>query len=240
MLALGAGYLHNLRGYFVLLGGSMGSHRFWPNSALFLFLAFATTMWATDWPPLAPEDLSMTDLAAQPGAPAVVLLREELADDPNNFHSTYVRIKVLAEPGRQYADVELPYSRRHFTIGEISGRTIHADGSIVPFDGKVFDKILLRKKEAGKEKRYQVKSFTLPDVQVGSIFEYRYVLRYDDRSFYSPDWQVQEDLFQKKANFKFIPYDGFLSLPHDRIGRGVAWTSYLPTGSKCGTSRHAA
>jgi hypothetical protein len=36
--------------------------------------------------------------------------------------------------------------------------------------------------------RIQVKSFTLPDVQVGSIIDYRYSLRYDDQSFYAPEW----------------------------------------------------
>jgi hypothetical protein len=27
-----------------------------------------------------------------------------------------MRIKILAEPGRRYADVEIPYSRRNFII----------------------------------------------------------------------------------------------------------------------------
>jgi len=64
--------------------------------------------WA-DWPPIPPEDLKMTDLPEQKGAPAVILLREEVADDLNNYHSVYERIKILTEVGRRYADVELPY-----------------------------------------------------------------------------------------------------------------------------------
>lgn len=200
-----------------------------------LFLLLLTLPWLgmrawADWPPIAPEDLKMIDLAEEKGAPAVILLREEVADDSNNYHSVYMRIKILTEAGRRFADVELPYSRRTFRIENISGRTVHADGSIVPFDGKVFDKVVVRSKRGRSEEvRLSVKSFTLPDVQVGSILDYRYSLRYDDHVAYAPDWIIQTDLFQKNATFKFIPYPGLLSLAHDRIGYGQSWTSYLPT-----------
>jgi len=125
----------------------------------------------------------MTSLPEQPGAAAVVLLREDVTDDPHNNRTVYMRIKVLTEPGRRYADVEIPYSRRHFTIKDVSGRTVHSDGTVVPFTGKPFDKVLVRRKERGQEQRYNVKSFTLPDVQVGSILEFRYELSYDDHIF---------------------------------------------------------
>jgi hypothetical protein len=174
----------------------------------------------------------MKTVPEQPGASAVVLLREETTDDPHNHRTVYMRIKVLTEPGRKYADVEIPYSRRHFTIYDVSGRTIHSDGSIIPFTGKPFDRVIVRSKERGKEERYQVKSFTLPDVQVGSILDFRYQQSYDDHSFYAPEWEVQTDLFQKKATFKFFPYAGLLQLAHDRVGNGVAWTSYLPNGAR--------
>ena len=205
-----------------------------PYRCCSLFLLLLLTMLpaakADDWPPLTAEDRSMTSLPEQPGAAAVVLLREDESDDAHNHRMVYVRIKVLTEPGRKYADVEIPYSRRHFIIYDVSGRTIHSDGTIVPFTGKPFDKVVVRSRERGREERYQVKSFTLPDVQVGSILEYRYYQRYDDNSFYPPEWDVQWELFQRKASFKFFPYAGLLKLAHDRVGSGVAWTSQLPTG----------
>lgn len=199
-----------------------------------VYLAFLVPMLLVmqaraDWPAIDPEDLRMTDLAQQKGAPAVVLLREEVADDLNNNHSVYMRIKVLNEKGKRYADVEIPYSRRQFRIDGVSGRTVHADGSIVTFSGKVFDKVVVKgKRGRGEEIRVHVKSFTLPDVQVGSILDFRYALRYDDHSAFAPEWLVQTELFQKNATFKFLPYPGDLVLAHDRIGRGSAWTSYLP------------
>ncbi len=174
----------------------------------------------------------MTDLPQQKGAPAVVLLREEVADDLNNFHSVYMRIKILTDAGKEHADVLIPYGKRLFSVDTVSGRTVHADGSVVDFDGKVFDKMVVRGKHGrGEEFRVHVKSFTLPDVQVGSIIDFRYSLRYGDELRYSPEWDVQTELFQKKATFKFIPYEGDLLLAHGRVGNGIQWTAYLPAKS---------
>jgi hypothetical protein len=183
---------------------------------------------AADWPALSPEDLSMTGIKEQPGAPAVILLREETDDDMNNMHQVYERIKIFTDAGREYANVEIPYSRRGFSIGGISGRTVHADGSVVPFEGKPFDKTVVK----GSGIRINVKSFTLPDVQVGSIIDYRYSLRYDDNRVLAPEWEVQDELFQRKAYFKFIPFqnhgDALIELDHGQISNGsVAWASFL-------------
>ena len=199
-------------------------------AGLFLLLLTAPFAKAVDWPPIDPADLAMKDVPQQPGAPGVVLLREEIDNDLLHFHSTYMRLKILTEAGRDgYSDVELPYSRRSFTIDSISGRTIHADGSIVPFEGKIFEKTILK----GRGFKYQAKAFTMPDVQVGSIIEFRYSLRYDDNRFYSPEWEIQLDLFQKHASFKYIPFQfdstsHYLTLSHDRAATGVSWTSYVP------------
>src|SRR5581483_2045576 len=148
-----------------------------------------------DWPPVSPDDLKMTDLKEQPGAPAVVLDREEIDDDMNNVHSVYERIKILTDAGREYAKVEIPYSRRGFSIAAISGQTVHADGTVIPFTGKPLDKAV--EKSGGV--RINVKSFTLPDVQIGSIIDYRYSLRYNDNMVLAPQWEVQTNLFQRKA-----------------------------------------
>lgn len=174
----------------------------------------------------------MTSIKEQAGAQAVILLREEIDDDMNNAHSVYERIKILTDAGREYANVELPYSHRYFSIGSISGRTIHSDGSIVPFEGKPFDKTVVK----GNGIRVNVKSFTLPDVQVGSVIDYRYSLRYDDNRAFAPTWEVQEDLFQRKAYFKFIPFQNHgsveLMLDHGQLSRGIAWTPFLGSGAQ--------
>ena len=66
----------------------------------------------------------------------------------------------------------------------------------------MFDKMALRARRGHiDEVRVHVKAFTLPDVQVGSIIEFRYSLRYADNTFVAPEWLVQEDLFQRRATF---------------------------------------
>jgi uncharacterized protein DUF3857/transglutaminase superfamily protein len=195
-----------------------------------LWLAFAIPHCAAvDWPPITPEEQAMTSVPEQPGAPAVILNREESDSDMLHFHSTYIRIKILTEAGRQYADVQVPYDRHGGSLNGVSGRTVHADGTVIPFEGKPLDKVIMRQHGL----RYQVKSFTLPDVQVGSIVEYRYSYRYADNEFIQPDWVMQRELFQKKASFKNVPYDFnrsnmSLILGNGQTATGTQWTSYMP------------
>src|SRR5207245_2297562 len=117
------------------------------------------------------EELAMKSLPSAPGAPAAVLEWIRYDDHPAASTSVYVRIKVFAEEGRQYADVEVPYPSAYPAYGYVAGiegRTTHADGTIVPFDGKVYDKLLLKKGGTS----WRAKTFTLADVQPGSILEY--------------------------------------------------------------------
>jgi hypothetical protein len=191
-----------------------------PGVIVFLMLAAAALHASNDdWPSIAPEDLKMTSISEQPGAPAVILYRQEFYDDKNNSYFIYRRIKVLTEAGRNYADVELPYVRGAFKFTQISARTVQPDGTVINFEGKPLDKIVL--KAHGIKER--VKTFSLPNVQVGSILDIRYGWRYDDAtSVWPPDWYVQGDLFQKIASFTY--------LPSENEGK-ISWASYLPKGS---------
>jgi hypothetical protein len=49
------------------------------------------------------------------------------------------------------------------------------------------------------------KTFTLPNVQLGSIIEWKYTEFWDDFVF-APRWILQESLLQKKAKFSFVPF----------------------------------
>lgn len=156
---------------------------------------------AAEWPAITADEKSMTSVPQQADAPAVILYREENTDDTKNFHTVYVRLKILTEAGRKYADVEIPVGRNPFTISQVSGRTVHADGSVIPLEDQPVDKIALRDHGV----RLHVKAFTLPSVQVGSILDYRYSLHYPEGSRNAPEWMVQSDLFVKRETFKFVP-----------------------------------
>lgn len=147
------------------------------------------------------EELEMTSDPSAPGADAVYFYREEKTDDNLHFHSYYVRIKVLAEKGKELATVRIPYERRSFKVTDVAGRTIHRDGTIVPLTTKPSDLTDVKTRD------FQVNSvvFTLPSVEVGSILEYRLQERYDDDTVSSPNWEIQQPYFVHQAHYVFQP-----------------------------------
>jgi hypothetical protein len=159
---------------------------------------------ADDWLPIDPAELKMTSEPKAPGAPAIYLYRQVDRKDLGraNVEFNYVRIKVFTEEGRSYANVEIPYLSELTHISSIRARTIHADGSIVNFEGKAFDKMI----EKTKGSKIKAKVFTAPDVQVGSIVEYRFNYDFEDGYIFDSYWPVSETLFTKKALFTLVPY----------------------------------
>ncbi|HEY0797427.1 MAG TPA: DUF3857 domain-containing protein [Acidisarcina sp.] len=182
----------------------------------------------------------MTSQPEVPGADAVYLFREEITEDREgmnadtmdmgadrlNFRSVYVRLKVLTEAGKKYADVRIPYDPRIFSIGTVAGRTIHSDGAVVPFAGKPFVRVV-EKSKAGQESETV---FTMPDVQVGSILEYRYFLRYNSGIVDPPQWYIQQELFLRSGHYYFRPTKDVVVTGHDKLSSGVAYSSALPEG----------
>jgi hypothetical protein len=148
------------------------------------------------------EELKMTAEPKAPGASAIYLYREETVDDALHFHSFYARIKVLSEKGKELATVTIPYVKGRSSITDVKARTIHADGKIIPLDVKPSD--LVEQKGAG----YQVNQvvFTLPSAEVGSILEYRWQMRYPDDDLSSPDWEISQPYYVRKAHFWFVPF----------------------------------
>ena len=182
-----------------------------------------------DWAPIDPAELQMKSLPEQPGAPACVLFREEIDDDLQHTHSLYMRIKVFNEAGRKYADVQIPYfTYKHTTLGisDVQGRTIHSDGSIVVFQGKPYDQTVIKSKTV----KVHRKVVSLPDVQVGSVLEFRYVERYDSNIVFPPRWEIQEEMFVRKEHFRFITTSVPVLSAHGDARFGVAYTWKLPKG----------
>jgi len=143
----------------------------------------------------------MTSDPKAPGADAVYLYREERTDDALHYHSEYVRIKILTEKGKELATVRTPYEHRNFKVTDIQGRTIHSDGTAIPLKTKPSDLMDVKTKD------FQLNTmvFTLPNVEVGSILEYRFQIRYDDDMVSSPTWDVQQPYYVHKAHYFFQP-----------------------------------
>lgn len=189
---------------------------------------------AEKWMTPTPEELSMTSQPEVPGAAAVYLYREQITEDSMHAMHVYERLKVLTESGKKYANVELGYSSSFdngsVVIDEIEGRTIHPDGTIIPFTGKPYQKLIEKTQGA----KYMAKVFTLPDVEVGSIIEYRYDQRLDDNYFMAPRWYIQSDLYTRKAHYLWKPTSKPLisNDGHHNLTNAIAWTPILPVGAE--------
>jgi hypothetical protein len=159
---------------------------------------------ADDWLPISQEELKMTGEPKAPGASAVYLYRQVDRADliRGSYEHNYVRIKVLTEAGRDYANIEIPY-RDKMAISRIRARTVRPDGSVVNFDGQVFKTTI----QKNRDSKYLAKTFTVPDVQVGSIIEYHFTYDFDDYSIFSSEWIISAPLFTKKALFTLKPFD---------------------------------
>uniref|UniRef100_E6QI70 DUF3857 domain-containing protein n=1 Tax=mine drainage metagenome TaxID=410659 RepID=E6QI70_9ZZZZ len=166
-----------------------------------LLLVFGSALARGQFQPTVAEELKMTSEPKAPGAAAIYLYREETVDDVYHYHSFYARIKVLSEKGKDLATVSIPYPKGLFKVDGISGRTVHADGTVVALNVKPTD---LLERSTGSV-NYHRMVFTLPSVEVGSILEYRWQLRYGDDVLSSPDWQIQQPYFVRKAHYQFVP-----------------------------------
>ncbi|MGA3213306.1 MAG: DUF3857 domain-containing protein [Terriglobales bacterium] len=146
----------------------------------------------------------MTSEPLAPGASAIILYRQVDRDDSGftPHEDNYVRIKILTEEGRKYADVEIPFFKGNGDIVNMKGRTIKPDGSIVNFAGQAYEKELAK----GRGVRYLAKTFTLPDVQVGGIVEYFYTVDLQEHYVFDSHWILSDELFTKKAQFSLRRY----------------------------------
>jgi len=113
---------------------------------LVIALAVAVPVHAsTKWTPPTQEELTMTSEPTTPGASAVYLFLEETADDAQHVRTMYARIKILTEAGKdRFSDILMPYEDKEESIKRIEARTIHSDGTVVPFTGKPWKKEMVK------------------------------------------------------------------------------------------------
>jgi hypothetical protein len=187
---------------------------------LIFFVSLSSFAQKEDWLPVTPQDLQYKEVPGNKGASAVRLYYAQYINDNTASCFFYQRIKILNEKalnpderGKTYADVEIPI----LTIGDfveditdLKARTIKPDGSIVEFTGKVFEKVRFK----GRGIKDSVKAFSMPDVGVGSIIEYKYrailnIPALTDLKIPVRDaWDIQSELFTVKENLYYQPDTG--------------------------------
>jgi len=200
-----------------------------------------------DWPSITDAERTVKDCPGQPGAAAVYLRREQTSNDNDWTFKTFFRLKVLTPAGRDYGIIEVPFSEA-WRVKDIKARVIQPDGQVVPFAGEIFEKTII---QVGRLRRL-VKTFALPGLEVGSIIDCRYELKFDlnksvsagslrlekwkpeeggiptDRTFYSyiaEIWDFDAPLYTFIAKYTYIPFRGgqFFS---GGSSFHLAWVSY--------------
>jgi Transglutaminase-like superfamily/Domain of Unknown Function with PDB structure (DUF3857) len=195
-----------------------------PRKLLFLLLLAATTFCAAKdkdkdkdkgsdkpegWLPVTQQDFAVKDVPNDPGADAIQLYMSYFKDDNSKFISVYKRIRILRESGRERAQVEIPLEPGE-SLKDLAARTIHPDQSIVEFTGKPMEKTLVKTRGI----KYSARWFTMPDVTVGSIIEYRYVLTLPPhRVRLISAWPIQQDLFTLREHLRFRAFQGLVLVP---------------------------
>ena len=130
--------------------------------------------------------------------------------------------------------MKIPYFKDRGNIVDIRARTIKPDGTVVNFEGKVIEKFITP--ESGL--KYLAKTFTLPDVQVGSIIEYYYTEDLSEKNIFDSHWILSNELFTESAKFSLKPYEAagspkerekYVDLT-SRDGGGLSAIPYTPVG----------
>ena len=176
-----------------------------------------------EWQPVSQEELKMTGEPKAPGAPGIILYRQVDRDDSDvriSREYNYVREKIFTEEGRKFGDVEIPFVKGKWDIHNIKARTIRPDGSIINFDGKIYEKEIVK----ARGLKYLAKTFTLSDVQPGSIIEYHYTIDFAEYQLFDSNWVLSDDLFSKKSKFTLKPYNEW--------ALQWSWPNGLPDGAK--------
>jgi hypothetical protein len=169
-------------------------------------LALTVPALAAEWQPVSPDDLQLKREPKAPTAAAIYLYRQVDRNDADASEAIYSRIKILTDEGRKHANVEIPYLKGSNSIRGLQARVIRPDGSIVEFDGTVYEKPLVKARGV----RMMSKSFTLPGVEVGSIIEYRYRRSMPYGWVFDSRWLLSDDLFTRHAVFSLRPSDNYL------------------------------
>ncbi|MCK7476689.1 MAG: DUF3857 domain-containing protein [Candidatus Moduliflexus flocculans] len=190
------------------------------------------------WPVIPDEERTMTDCPQQPGADALWLFREVVTDHEVFNIQIFKRMKILTDAGRDRANIEIPYYAGRQKVIDLEVRLVPPQGSPQPFTGQVFDKTAIRYRryriglksfavpgvKAGSIIEFRYKIVPDEDAAGGNEEDLAERLQVSGKpeegglpktkeflSFPATRWEVQEDLFTRRARYEYIsfPYIGY-------------------------------
>jgi Domain of Unknown Function with PDB structure (DUF3857)/Transglutaminase-like superfamily len=201
-------------------------------AAVLLSFLFTGMLFAADWRPVTEVELAQKTPRIDPAADAEAIFWDIKIED--SFHggdlqltmNHYIRIKIFTDRGRdKYSTIEIEqFGKRR--ILDVAGRTIKANGAIVELKkDAIFDRDLVKTKGF----KAKGKSFTMPNVEVGDIIEYRYKEVRDNEIAWAMRLYYQRDLPMWNVTYHLKP----LNIPYLPFGmRGLAIHCNLPPFQK--------
>lgn len=183
----------------------------------FLLLVCLQTAFAgeNDWRAVTPAEIQMKTPKVEPDADAEAIFWEVRVDDGSStdlIMKHYIRVKIFTERGREkYSKVDIQYIKG-VKIKDIMARIIKADGSIVELaKTDVFDREIIKTNNV----KVRAKSFAVPNIEPGVIFEYQYKetrpfsSANDTRMVFQRDIPIQTSsyFFKPAANTKYLTFN---------------------------------
>ncbi|HQZ81760.1 MAG TPA: DUF3857 domain-containing protein [Pyrinomonadaceae bacterium] len=185
------------------------SHRFVVFTFLPLFVFAIQTFAQEKWRPISPAELQMTKPVVEPDADAEALIWEERLDDSNSdkvIRSTYVRIKIFTERGREkFSKLDVGFIKGIAKIKDLSARVTQPDGRSVELgEADIF------KRDVAKTERIklQAKALAFPNLAPGVILEYQYTEVNEDIFNDNGTLDLQLDLPVQTLSYYYKPFRG--------------------------------
>ena len=175
---------------------------------LIISLSSSTALAGDDWKLIDPADLASKTPLVDKDADAEAIFWEVQIDDGaagELVFSNYIRVKVFNERGKEsQSRIDLTYFGS-YKIKDIAARTIKPDGTIVELKKEdVFERTIVKLSGA----KLKAKSFAMPNVEPGSIIEYRWKETRGNASAEYVDLQFQRDIPIRSITYLVRPYTG--------------------------------
>lgn len=170
------------------------------------------------WKDIPIEDLKMKDYEQDPTASAVVLCdygQMYFDTNPNGrhlflFYDRHMRIKIIKEEGVKHAKINIPFHDIHCEkFFKESSIVIDARVYNLADDGKIISKKIKKKDISYRDSTgcYKIAEFTIPEVKVGSVIEYKYRVPSLDL-VYPQSWYFQTNIPIRHSEFRMrVPRD---------------------------------
>jgi Domain of Unknown Function with PDB structure (DUF3857)/Transglutaminase-like superfamily len=186
------------------------------------------------WPPVTEEEKALKDCPQQPGAPAVFLYRESI-DDENDFTTFITcRLKILTPAGKERATIEIPFVKGYSKVKDLRARVVRPNGTVEEFSGQVYEKTVVRAggykvkvmafalpgvdvgaiidysykivlDESGSSSKKGLEDLAEMMGPQGKPREGGIDTETSLLFFPVETWDLQEDLFTRKAKFVYVP-----------------------------------